>query len=110
MRTTRLALEARLGRQLAEDDPVLAWIPTFAGDVIARFRRGADGKTPWQRECGRRWAGEALEFGEKFFVKEARERGAGAPKLDWEPRLLEARFVGQHARTGAMLGLTRDGV
>ena len=35
------------GRQLAHDDPILMWIPTFAGDTIARFRKGPDGKTPW---------------------------------------------------------------
>ena len=108
MRAVRLALEKRLGRSLESDDPVLAWIATFAGDVIARFRKGADGKTPWERETGRKWAGESLEFGERFYLKESRERGT--TKRDWEPRLIEARFVGQHARTGAMLGLTADGV
>ena len=109
MRALRLGLEARLGKVLAEDDPILCWVATFAGDVIARFRKGSDGKTPWQRETGRRWAGEPLEFGERVFIKEAKERG-GVAKKDWEPRLLEARFVGQHARTGAILGLTSQGV
>ena len=31
MRATRFALESRLGRQLAHDDPILTWIPTFCG-------------------------------------------------------------------------------
>ena len=109
MRALRLGLERRLGKVLAEDDPVLCWIATFAGDIIARYRKGSDGKTPWQRETGRRWAGEALEFGEKLFIKEAKERG-GVAKKDWEPRLLEARYVGQHARTGVIMGLTSEGV
>ena len=109
MRAIRFSLEAKLGRSLRADDPILTWIPGFAGDVIARFRKGPDGKTPWERECGRRWAGDCLEFGERFFLKEARERTATA-KLDWQARALEARFVGQHARTGAMIGLTPDGV
>ena len=56
MRATRFRLESRLGRQLAHDDPILRWIPTFAGDTIARFRRAPDGKTPWEREQGRKWA------------------------------------------------------
>eukprot|EP00971_Amphidinium_carterae_P101932 2017895-Amphidinium_carterae.1 len=90
-------------------DPMLTWIPTFAGDVIAHFRKGEDGKTPWQREIGRKWAGDALEFGEGFFIKEVKERGAVA-RMDWEPRYIEARFVGEHARTGNMVGLTADGV
>ena len=109
-RATRFALESRLGRQLAHDYPILTWIPTFAGDTIARFREGPDGKTPWEREQGRKWAGGSLEFGERFFMKEAKERASGAVKRDWEPRLIEARYLGQHARTGAMIGVTTDGI
>ena len=86
MRATRFALERRLGRQLAHDDPILTWIPTFAGDTIARFRKGPDGKTPGEREQGRKWPGDSLEFGERFFMKEAKERASGAVKRDWEPR------------------------
>ena len=46
MRATRFGLESRLGRQLAHDDPILTWIPTFAGDTTSRFRKGPDGKAP----------------------------------------------------------------
>ena len=45
MRATMFGLESRLGRQLAHDDPILIWIPSFAGDTFARFRKGPDGKT-----------------------------------------------------------------
>ena len=110
MKATRFGLESRLGRQLAHDDPILTWIPTFTGDTIARFRKGPDGKTPWEREQGRKWAGDSLEFGERFFMKEAKERASGAVKRNWEPRLIEARYLGQHARTGAMIGITTDGL
>ena len=73
MRATRFALESRLGRQLAHDDPILTWIPTFAGDTIARFRKGRHGKIPWEREPGPKWAGDSMEYGERFFTKEAKE-------------------------------------
>ena len=76
MRATRFGLESRLGRQLAHDDPILMWILSCAGDTIARFRKGPDGKIPWEREQGRKWAGDSLEFGERFFMKEAKERGS----------------------------------
>ena len=49
MRATRFALENRLGRRLAHDDPILTWTPTFAGDTIARF-----GKARWQDALGTR--------------------------------------------------------
>ena len=37
------------------------------------------------RRLGRKWAGDSLEFGERFFMKEAKERASGAVKRDWEP-------------------------
>ena len=42
MRPDRVQLERRLGVVLANDDTILAWIPTFSGDVISRCRRGED--------------------------------------------------------------------
>ena len=110
MRAMRFALGSRLGRQLAHDDPILTWIPTFVGDTIARFRKVPDGKTPWEREQGRKWAGDSVEFGERFFMKEAMERASGAVKRDWELKLIEARYLGQHARAGATIGITTDGI
>ena len=102
MRATRFGLESRL---LAHDDPILMWAPIFAGDTIARFRKGPDGKT-----LGRKWVGDSLESGERFFMKGAKERGSGAVKRNWEPRLIETRYLGQHARTGAMIGITAVGI
>eukprot|EP00974_Lingulodinium_polyedra_P099221 9613699-Lingulodinium_polyedra.AAC.1 len=67
---------------------MLAWIPTFVGDVIARYRRGADGETPYERETGRKWRKPAFALGEKILIREARER-IGGPKRDWEPRMIE---------------------
>ena len=110
MGATRFGLESRLGRQRAHDDPILMWIPSFTGDTIARFRKDPDGKTLWERVQGRKWAGDSLECGERFFMKEAKERGPRAVKKDGEPRLIEARYLGQHARTGAMTGITADGI
>ena len=43
-------------------------------------------------------------------LKEARERGSGALKKAWGPRLIEARYLGQHAPTGTMIGMTADGI
>ena len=47
---------------------------------------------------------------ERFFMKEVKERASGVVKRDWEPRLIEARSLGQHAQTGAMMGITADGI
>ena len=40
MRAVRIHLEKRLGIVLANDDLILAWIPTFSGDVISRYPLG----------------------------------------------------------------------
>ena len=48
----------------------------FEDDVIARFRNGADGKTVWDGGSGR-------EFGERFHMREARER-TGTANMDWQ--------------------------
>ena len=109
MRAIRFSLEEKLGIMLASDDPVLSWIPTFAGDTIAHYRKGADGKTPHERETARKWSRGALEFGERCYIKEAAER-IGRPKRDWEPRLVEVRYMGHHARTGSIIGLSPEGV
>ena len=73
------------------------------------------GKVPMARRLGnenkeKKWAGDSLEFGERFCMKEAKERGSRAVKRDWEPRLIEAKYLGQHARTGAMIGITADSI
>ena len=77
-----------MGRQIAHDDLGLIWIPIFSGDTMARFRKG---KAFWEREQGRKWVGDSWEFGQRFFLREAKERGPGALKKDWEPRLVEGR-------------------
>ena len=74
MRAVRMQLERNLGFKLEETDPILSWMPTFAGDVISGHCRGQDGKTPYERECGRKWAKLPLTFGERVFLKEAKER------------------------------------
>ena len=48
-------------------------------------------------------------FGEKLFIKLAQEQ-SGRPKSDWQPRMVEARFVGHHSRTQSIIGLTPNGV
>ena len=54
-RAVRMNLEQRLRQVLGEEDPLLTWIPTFAGDCIAFHRRarllgkerlGASGAAP----------------------------------------------------------------
>ena len=109
MRTIRIGLERNLGQILDETDPILTWLPTFAADAVSIFRKMKDGKTRYEKETGKRWSRPRLSFGERCMLKLAEEK-TGAKKRDWKPRMTEVRFVGYHSRTGALLGLTRDGL
>ena len=109
MRALRLSLESKLGVRLSDRDPLLFWMPSFAGDAIACHRRGKDGKTAYERETGRKWHRSGLEYGEALMIRVAVEE-AGKPKRDWRTKMVKARFVGHHARTGSILGLTPNGL
>ena len=105
VRVLRSQLEQRLGERLPEDEPVLAWLPRHAANVLSRFRVLEDGRTAEQRRTGRRWRRPTLEFGETclFYPTGARDKQEGA-------RMLRGIFVGQHERSGAALMLTPTGV
>ena len=109
MRALRYALEARLGKGLRDDDPVLSWAANFAAQSINVYRKDSTGKTAYEKEFGRSWKRPSLEFGERLFIKEAVER-SNRPKRDWEFRMIEVRFVGHHARTNAVLGISSEGL
>jgi hypothetical protein len=53
VRTLKLSVERRCGRELPMDHPVVLWSANYAGYLINRCnvsRKFADGLTPWQRE------------------------------------------------------------
>ena len=69
MRAIRYQLEINLGQALSDHDPVLAWIPQFAGDVLHKGRRHRkDGKTSYEKENGKRWLKPMYLFGERLFI------------------------------------------
>ena len=87
-RSVRLALESKLKMTLEQTDPVLQWIPHFAGQLLTIVQKGPDGKTAWERETGRKWRRPLLQFGEKVMLREAVEKpGGGVVKRDWRPQM-----------------------
>ena len=109
MRSIRISLEQKLKGKISNTSPLLAWMAPFAAHAINCYRRDATGKTPYEKEFGRKWSRPALEFGEVTYMREAVEKD-GKPKRDWEQRMIEVRYVGHHSRSGAILGLTPDGL
>ena len=100
VRVLRSALEEKLGRELKDDDPALAWLPRQAGDLLSRYKKGPDGRTPEARRCGKQWRKPAIAFGERLYFREV---GEGVRVLK------EGRYVGHHGRTGSILVMTADG-
>ena len=47
-----------------EDEPVMAWIISWAAMAMSRYKKGRDGLTPYQRQKGRRCKLEVVPFGE----------------------------------------------
>ena len=43
MRVMKSSLEEKLGVALSDEDPVLAWLPRYGGDLLTRYRKGEDG-------------------------------------------------------------------
>ena len=64
VRVMKLQLQRKLGRQILEDEPVMAWMIRWAAMAMSRFREGRDGLTPYQRQKGRRCELDVVPFGE----------------------------------------------
>ena len=110
VRTVKMALESNLGRRLGTKDPILAWIPTYAADMISRHRIGPDGCTPHKRRTGRNWNRVAFQLGEMIFVKTATTKAERRRQGSYHPVMREGRYLGHHSRTGSLLVMTDKGV
>ena len=106
MRAVPMQRERRLGFALARSTSCFDSNMLWRRD--SRYRRCADGKTPWERDMRRKWSRQSIELGERVFAREARARIR--PKQDWEPPLVEVRYADRHARTGLVIGVTSPGV
>ena len=101
IRVLRSALEESIGRVLSDEDPVLAWLPRQAADLLCRYKKGTDGRTPEVRRSGKQWRKPAIAFGERLYFREV---GEGTRVLK------EGRYVGHHGRTGSLMLITPEGV
>ena len=101
VRVARSALEEKVGRPLSDSDPVLAWLPRHVGDLMNRYKKGTDGRTPESRRTGKQWRKPAISYGERLYYRMVGENVRG---------LKVGRYIGHHGRTGSLLVITADGV
>ena len=69
-RTLGISAEQNRSVRIADDSPLLSWLPRFAAHVMNKMRIGKDGKTSELRTTGRRWRKPMAQFGEEvWFLK-----------------------------------------
>lgn len=85
-KTTRSALEGRLGTAVPDDHQILTWIVRHAACLYNRYHVGEDGHTPWERVACKRSHPAAAEFGERvMFMTRAGPTGnvSGGSAFGW---------------------------
>ncbi|CAK0798994.1 unnamed protein product, partial [Prorocentrum cordatum] len=103
-RTLRFAAQELHGSSIGPNHPVLPWLVRFAGDVITRGPRGADGVTPYQRHTGRVYRRALPIFSEVLYLP------TGKHDSRIQERWNSGLFVGIVERSNELFIVTRDGV
>ena len=107
-RVLKIQLQVRVGRDVEPDEPIMPWLIRWAAMSVSRFRVGKDGKTPYERQKGRKCNLGVVPFGETVLFRDpsvARDRHQAL-----EERWIRGVWLG-HARNSPehMIG-TPDGV
>ena len=105
-RTLRISAEQHTSVRIADDSPLLIWLPRFAAQVMNTMRIGKEGKTSEMRRTGRRWRKPMAQFGEKVWFRKIREDGVSS----FACCMTQGIFVGHHDRAGAVICFTKNGV
>ena len=84
--------------------PVLPWLVDYAGVLLSRYNRGADGFTPFERSTGKKWQVQLPEFGETVWFQPLKgERAKGKLEAKFE----EGIYLGvQEGSTMKWIGTT----
>ena len=104
-RVERISAEHNTGVRIADDSPLLSWLPRFTAQVMNKMRIGKDGKTSEIRRTGRRWRKPSAQFGEEVWFRQIGDDGSS-----FASRMTQGIFVGHHDSTGAGLCITKNGV
>ena len=99
--------------QLPGDHLLMPYIVNHAGNMMTRYRMGADGMTPYQRIKGRRAPEKVVPLGEKVLFMPLKGKSKGMKGRN-RLRKLEYRFkygiwAGVSSKSGEFLILTPEG-
>ena len=106
IRTLRHHVEHKLGIRIPEQSSVMAWLVRWAAELISKYSRGDDGKSPYERIAGEPSKVLLEPFGEKvlylLMMTVKRQKG--------EPAKLPGIWLGVNERTEENLIGTEKGV
>ena len=69
-RTLRISAEQNKSVRIADDSPLLSWLPRLVAHVMNKMRIGKDGKTSEMRRTGRRRRKPVAQFAERVWFRE----------------------------------------
>ena len=101
-RTLRISADQNTSVRIADDSPLLSWLPRFAAQVMNKMRIGKDGKMSEMWRTGRRWRKPMAQFEEKVWFRNIGEDSVSSSAS----RMTQGIFVGHHDRTGAVFFFT----
>ena len=111
VKTIRDALETRIQAKVPDDHPMMHWILRWATQTYNRYRRGADGRTAYERICGKRLTQGIAEFGEVVqFKMLERERRAWLGDAGLCGRWTKGVWVGRCWEANENVVLTKHGI
>ena len=63
-RVLNIHLHTNIGREVEASEPIMPWLIRWAAMAVSRYSRGKDGRSPYERQKGRRCDMEVVPFGE----------------------------------------------
>ena len=102
-----LALEDKMKYKLNMKSDFATWLIRWVGEVLTKYVRGKDGKTPWERRRGEKCSKPICIIGEKVLYLPLRTASIHTKKA--EPKMFEGIWLGVDGRTGVFIG-TKTGV
>ena len=106
VRTMKLGLEERLGMDIDAEERIVNFLPEYAGYLLNRLEVGKDGKTPYERNKGKKATVLGIEFGEKLFWKTKAGQKMQKINARWEYGI----FVGIKRTSGEVWVATPEGI
>jgi len=85
VRTLKLALEQHLNGKISVPHVIMTWMVEHAADLLNKFAVGEDGRTAYERIKGKKYSGEALEFGRTILYRIPCKPEGGNMSERWVP-------------------------